>query len=112
MDNIPEKLKRARRSLDSLTQVNILHDWQFDGSLGKWYLHISIQIDTRSEFVPNVSQWYVVVLPDYPKGDIKIFPDIDNSICVTMYHQSNNARIEKNGLWRKGNLSVIVKELV
>ena len=111
MDNIPEKLKRARRSLDSLTQVNILHDWQFDGSLGKWYLHISIQIDTRSEFVPNVSQWYVVVLPDYPKGDIKIFPDIDNSICVTMYHQSNNARIEKNGLWRKGNLCLDLNTL-
>ena len=111
MDIIPEKLKRARRYLDSLKQVNILHDWQFDESLGKWYIHISIQIDTSSAFIPNISQWYVVVLPDYPKGEIKIFPDTENSICVTMYHQSNNARIDENGLWRKGNLCLELNTL-
>ena len=34
---IPEKLKQARRALDSLSQVKILDDWKFDHELKIWF---------------------------------------------------------------------------
>ena len=37
---IPDKLKRARRALDSLFQVEIIDDWIFDKKLKIWFLHI------------------------------------------------------------------------
>lgn len=104
MERIPENLKRARRALDSLIQVKILNDWNYDISLKKWYLHICIEIDTSNMHIPKVTQWYIVAPPEYPQGKIKVYPDVENSICVTMYHQNNNDRVEQNGLWRKGAL--------
>ena len=41
---IPDKLKQARRALDSLLQVKILDDWKFDNELKIWFLHLGISI--------------------------------------------------------------------
>ena len=41
---IPEKLKQARRALDSLSQVKILDDWKFDHELKNLVLHLGISI--------------------------------------------------------------------
>lgn len=101
---IPDKLKRARRALDSLFQVEIIDDWIFDKKLKIWFLHIRIYIEYKTSYFPPQSQWYIVVEEEYPKGKIKIFPDVKHSINVTLYHQANNAKVEKNGLWRKGAL--------
>lgn len=99
-----DTLKRARRALDALPQVNLLDDWEYDKKQNIWFLHIEITIEYNVPHIPMISQWYVVVENNYPKGKIKVYPDIKNSINVTLYHQSNNARIAENGLWRKGAL--------
>lgn len=106
MQGIPilDKLKQARRVLDSLSQVKIIDDWKFDNELKIWFLHLEIFIKYKTPYFPCLSQWYVVVENEYPKGKIKIYPDVEKSINVTLYHQSNNAKVEKNGLWRKGAL--------
>lgn len=106
MQGIPilDKLKQARRALDSLLQVKIIDDWKFDNELKIWFLHLEIFIKYKTPYFPCLSQWYVVVENEYPKGKIKIYPDVEKSINVTLYHQSNNAKVEKNGLWRKGAL--------
>lgn len=101
---IPEKLKQARRALDSLSQVKILDDWKFDHELKIWFLHLGISIKYETSYFPQLSQWYVIAEDKYPKGKIKLYPDVENSINVTLYHQSNNSKLEKNGLWRKGAL--------
>lgn len=101
---IPEKLKQARRALDSLSQVKILDDWKFDHELKIWFLHLGILIKYETSYFPQLSQWYVIAEDEYPKGKIKLYPDVENSINVTLYHQSNNSKLEKNGLWRKGAL--------
>ena len=101
---IPEKLKQARRALDSLSQVKILDDWKFDNELKIWFLHLGISIKYETSYFPQLSQWYVIAEDEYPKGKIKLYPDVENSINVTLYHQSNNSKLEKNGLWRKGAL--------
>lgn len=108
---ILEKLKQARRALDSLSQVDILDDWKFDNKLKVWFLHLGIQVNFETILFPKLSQWYVVVEDKYPKGEIKIYPDVENSIKVTLYHQSNNSSVEKNGLWRKGALCLEINTI-
>lgn len=106
-----DKLKQARRALDSLSQVKILDDWKFDNELKIWFLHLGISIGYETSYFPQLSQWYVVADDKYPKGKIKIYPDVKDSINVTLYHQSNNAKIEKNGLWRKGALCLEINTI-
>ncbi len=101
---ILDKLNRARRALDSLLQVEIIDEWKFDNQLKVWYLHLSITIDYETSHFPKKSQWYIVVESEYPKGKIKVYPDVKNSMTVTLYHQENNSKVERNGLWRKGAL--------
>src|SRR5690554_100307 len=101
---IYDKLNRARRALDSLSQVSIINEWKFDDELKVWYLQLGIVIEDETLYFPSNSQWYVVVESSYPKGAIKIYPAVNKSITVTLYHQANNSRIAKNGLWRTGAL--------
>ena len=81
-----------------------MDEWQFDNELNVWYLHLSIVIECETPYFPQKSQWFFVVGSEYPKGKIKVYPDVENSITVTLYHQANNSKIERNGLWRKGAL--------
>lgn len=108
---ILDKLNRARRALDSLSQVEIIDEWKFDNELNIWYLHLNIAIEYKTTFFPQISQWYIVVDSNYPTGKIKVYPDVKNSITVTLYHQDNNSKIERNGLWRKGALCLEVNTI-
>jgi hypothetical protein len=108
---ILDKLNQARRALDSLSQVKIIDDWIFDYELKIWFLHLSISIGYDISYFPRLSQWYIVAESKYPKGKIKVYPDVENSINVTLYHQSNNSQVEKNGLWRKGALCIDVNTI-
>ena len=111
-DEVIQRLKLARRELDSLyPAVQMIDDWKYDNANKLWYYHISISVKTENRYFPITSQWYVVVEPTYPQGKVKIFPDIDNSITTTLYHQANNYFISKNGLWRSGSLCVDVNTL-
>ena len=108
---ILDKLNQARRALDSLSQVEIIDEWKFDNELNIWYLHLKIAIEYKTTFFPQISQWYIIVDSNYPKGKIKVYPDVKNSITVTLYHQANNSKIERNGLWRKGALCLEVNTI-
>lgn len=108
---ILDKLNQARRALDSLSQVEIIDEWKFDNELNNWYLHLNIAIEYKTTYFPQISQWYIVVDSNYPKGKIKVYPDVKNSITVTLYHQANNSKIERNGLWRKGALCLEVNTI-
>lgn len=108
---ILSKLNQARRALDSLSQVEIIDDWRFDVELNIWFLHLCIFIEYRTPYFPQASQWYVVAESEYPKGKIKVYPDVENSINVTLYHQSNNSKVEKNGLWRTGALCLEINTI-
>lgn len=101
---IPDRLIQDRRSLDSLPNVQIINDVNWDNYCEKWYLKISIEIEKKSEYIPQKTNWFVVAESVYPYGKIKVYPDIENSLDVTFQHQGNNSEVEKNGLWRKGSL--------
>ena len=108
---ILDKLNQARRALDSLSQVEIIDEWKFENELNIWYLPLNIAIEYKRTYFPQISQWYIVVDSNYPKGKIKVYPDVKNSITVTLYHQDNNSKIERNGLWRKGALCLEVNTI-
>lgn len=108
---ILDKLNRARRALDALSQVEIIDEWKFDNELNIWYLHLNIAIEYKTTFFPQISQWYIVVDSNYPKGQIKVYPDVKNSITVTLYHQANNSKISRNGLWREGALCLEINTI-
>lgn len=108
---ILDKLNQARRALDSLSQVEIIDEWKFENELNIWYLHLNIAIEYKTTYFPQISQWYIVVDSNYPKGKIKVYPDVKNGITVTLYHQANNSKIERNGLWRKGALCLEVNTI-
>lgn len=108
---ILDKLNQARRALDSLSQVEIIDEWKFENELNIWYLHLNIAIEDKTTYFPQISQWYIIVDSNYPKGKIKVYPDVKNSITVTLYHQANNSKIERNGLWRKGALCLEVNTI-
>lgn len=103
LKEITEDLKKGRRALDSINELKILQDWQYDNELAKWYIQISIDSNVDGE-IPNNSIWYLVADETYPKGTVKIYPDAQDGCKLTFEHQSNNGIIEKNGLWRKGSL--------
>ena len=108
---ILDKLNQARRALDSLSQVEIIDEWKFENELNIWYLHLNIAIEYKTTYFPQISQWYIIVDSNYPKGKIKVYPDVKNSLTVTLYHQANNSKIERNGLWRKGALCLEVNTI-
>lgn len=101
---VNENLKIGRRALDGENGIIILHDWQWDPKLTKWYLKICIKSTPGiKKNISNESTWYVVVDEEYPEGFLKIYPDAQGSLKDTFEHQSNNGIPEENGLWRKGN---------
>ncbi len=107
-NQILEKLNQARRALDSLSQIEIIDEWHFCNESKLWYLHFNVTIEHKTLHFPQKSQWYIVVESEYPKGIIKVFPDVNSSITVTLHHQANNSKIERNGLWRTGALCLDV----
>lgn len=88
-----------------------MDDWKYDKNLNVWFIHVSIEIECDSPYFPRKSQWYIVAESVYPKGKIKVYPDVKHSISSTLNHQSNNSQIEKNGLWRKGALCLDVNTI-
>ena len=76
-DEVVQRLKIARRELDSLyPAVQMIDDWKYDNANKLWYYHISISVETENRYFPITSQWYVVVEPTYPQGKDKFFPTL------------------------------------
>lgn len=98
---ILDKLNQARRALDSLSQVEIMDEWQFDNELNVWYLHLSIVIECETPYFPQKSQWFFVVGSEYPKGKIKVYPDVENSIMVTLYHKLTTPKLKETDCGEK-----------
>lgn len=101
-----DNLCSARRRLEEISEVQMIKDWTWDEITSKFYICISIDLGAPCRNIPRVTEWYIVASEEYPFGLLGVYPSIQNSLTDTFFHQSNNAFIEKNGLWRKGKLCV------
>lgn len=102
---VPEALLKARRALDALKEVQILQDWIWNKEDDLWYLccRLSPSIPIN-QFIPISTDWYVLVSPLYPWGNIDFYPAITNGIEVTFPHQRHNGTDPMEKRWRKGNI--------
>jgi len=108
---IPEILKKARRALDEITFLTLLHDWCSYEADKCWYIKIQLNLQLNSCIIPNISDWYIVTKDSYPHSRVWIFPSASNSLTMTLHHQNCNAKIEENNLWRKGDLCLALSEI-
>jgi len=103
---ISNELKIARRELLSIPGLELLDDFYWDGSISKWILKIRLKgTYNPTDFVPLVTDWYCLISPSYPYGEIEIHPSLDNGIGATFPHQSHNMQV-KNRPWRSGKICV------
>ncbi|MDY3618787.1 HesA/MoeB/ThiF family protein [Agathobaculum sp.] len=104
--NVAVNLRTARRRLEEIPEITILDDLVWDDHFEVFYIHLSIDLGQSYERIPRMTEWYITADANYPYGNIDIYPSAHNSIIDTYPHQSNNACISKNGLWRSGKLCV------
>jgi hypothetical protein len=95
----------GRRAIESFKQVELLEDLRWDPLLHKWVLFCSINLDIfDNEFINNTTFWYILIDPEYPLGEIGLYPAIKRGIEVTYPHQNYNATYSDDRPWRKGKL--------
>ena len=100
---IPDNLKRGRRVLDKYSNIEILDDFKHDSNKKCWYLKLELTSDFPG-IIPKKSSWYLTANEDYPKGNVRIYPDSKTGFNETYEHQSNNGLDSGNNLWKSGNL--------
>jgi hypothetical protein len=99
------ELLAARRTLEGISCVELLYDWTWSDQVAKWTLYCRININLQpSSFIPKSTDWYVLVSPEYPWGDIEFYPAKENSIIHTFPHQDFNSFDDNKVPWRKGKL--------
>lgn len=67
-----------------------------------FYFRISILIDGESEFVPRITEWYVLASNSYPFGRIEFLPAKDGGLQWTFPHQRLNVSLSPDLPWRNG----------
>lgn len=103
-EEIPDKLRVARRALESLTGFRLIEDWAWYEGIGKWSFRCSLSpVIGRDDLGPAEHEWSVVVGPSYPWGYLKIFP-ANAGLQETYWHQMYNGSGREDLPWRTGEL--------
>ena len=103
---IPTDLRVARRNLEGIPNVRILNDLVWNEKVSLWVLHCELTISEYIEnpFLPQVTNWYVLVSPEYPLGSISFYPSKTDGISHTFQHQLNNSKANNDLPWRWGSI--------
>lgn len=101
-------LRNGRRALEELPNVKLLDDWLWNDQKKKWVLHCRLSPDVKREGpIPNSTDWYILVDPQYPVGSIKFYPSKSGGIKETYPHQLHNGEGEAEFPWRTGELCLV-----
>ncbi len=107
LTNPPETILSGRRALEELPFLEILEDWQWYPKHSIWALGCRIKIDdTPGSLIPALTDWYVIIEPAYPWGDIDIYPAKKGGINITFQHQNLNSKGNPELPWRNGKICV------
>lgn len=103
MDADPsEDILLARRQLHTLKDYKLLEDLKWHEETGRWILKCQLTHSSRHELVPPVTQWVILIDPNYPHGSIQVHPAAKGGLTHTFPHQTYNAPGKYE--WRTGNL--------
>ncbi|MHB1413984.1 MAG: ThiF family adenylyltransferase [Chloroflexota bacterium] len=104
---LTEELRAGRRALEWVQGYTLLQDWTWYESPGRWALRCRLsfaQEEDLREGVPAASEWYGVVEPDYPNGEVSFHPAKDSGLTSTFPHQRYNGPGAEGLPWRAGKL--------
>ena len=97
-------LLAGRRVLDGIHGIELLRDLEWNQRVGRWVLHCQIATDVPTgSIVPAVSRWHIVIDPNYPEGQIKVYPDRQGGLDRTFQHQNYNGS-GGDLPWRSGDV--------
>lgn len=103
----PGPLLLALETLEDLGDtVRVIDGWRLVA--GDFACHLRLTLDGEpSIFVPKESDWYAVAEPDYPRGDLTLYPAKHLGLTATFPHQTYNGAGQGKELgalpWRPGN---------
>jgi len=103
----PETIRIGRRALEEYSFCELLEDWIWYSKINRWGLRCRIKIESSSDsIVPSMTDWYIIVSPTYPWGDIILFPAKDGGLRNTFHHQKLNSLGDQDLPWRNGEICV------
>jgi hypothetical protein len=98
------ELLLGRRALEGIQGVKLTQDLSWQHDVKMWLLRCQLTPAIQeNEYIPQTTNWYVLIESTYPWGDIKFFPAKEGGISFTFPHQSYNTESDKIH-WRTGNL--------
>lgn len=98
-------LLMARRALEGMKGVVLIHDWMWNQSWLKWVLCCRlIRGGGTSEAIPEETEWYFLVDTTYPWGTIKCYPSKRGGLVQTFPHQLYNGSTHHDVPWRDGDI--------
>ena len=98
------EILKGRRALEEISQIKILKDLQWDDINKKWFIVCETTLPSvKSKFIPEKTNWYILISENYPFDQIKFYPAHENGIIHTFQHQMQNSEID-NCLWKNGNI--------
>ncbi|MGE5506599.1 MAG: thiamine biosynthesis protein ThiF, partial [Actinomycetota bacterium] len=103
---VPAPLAVALEALAGADKVSVIEEWRRFGDAFACRLRITLE-GTPTVFVPQETDWHAVAKPDYPLGDLVIFPAKRDGITATFPHQAYNTEGHGPELgplpWRPGH---------
>jgi hypothetical protein len=83
-------------------------DYELLQQLGYWMLPLRVSIPDlpSNAFVPDTSDWVVLLDPDYPAGEVRIHPAKLSNFVATFQHQRANLPPTELSQFRLGNICV------
>ncbi|WEK35962.1 MAG: ThiF family adenylyltransferase [Candidatus Pseudobacter hemicellulosilyticus] len=100
-------LRQARRHILNIPGVEILEDLTWSPAKSRWTLHFQVECSNYQPtgLIPASTRWYALISPDYPHGEVSIFPAVEGGITATFQHQLLNRAI-KGCPWTAGEICV------
>ncbi|MEQ9442145.1 MAG: ThiF family adenylyltransferase [Cyclobacteriaceae bacterium] len=103
---VTQEILAGRRSLESVEGYRLIEDVDFNEDIQRWTIRFSLTLDLPpNEYIASTTNWYLVLVSSYPKGNIKIYPDEADGITATFEHQNLNKSNLKYS-WRTGDICV------
>lgn len=108
---LTEELRLGRRDLDGVPGYELISDLTWQPTVTSWTLHFRLKVpvpndEVRDHDVPETSDWYALISPHYPAGELTICPAADCGITETYPHQTRNLPPREGELWREGVVCV------
>lgn len=100
-------VRQARRFLEEHPRARVTGELLWNGNEGEWAFPVELTVDSKNpDLIPVKTNWYLVLDPRYPWGDITVYPAKKGGIQKTFPHQDHNGEGDEHVPWRSGDLCV------